>query len=327
MTKEKQESLLVTKRSEFISDIIIECKAPVYNTFMSFWKQIYTSKDIPQRYWLEKFQLKLKDSTTIEHNTLLEYVQRSTRKNLLHSLYEAYLLTGELYHNEKPLIREDIEILLSFLKDVLVKTARDIWYSPFIFFQITHKKDKMDEAKHSFDKIYVNAVKYTLRQQTNEMIITQRSYMQKHVDKLELNEQPNQVPEPNNEIQSLSDDTISEFSSESEDVIAHDTAEKHQTKEVELNSQAVQPKIFTEKYILDDNLTLKPETLSRSSSFKAIISDEDSDEDLFIPRKPTVKEEEAIIKPEKHKYHKHHVSAYYKGNPMLTRRLQNKITR
>lgn len=202
-------------RREYILNLFQYIR-PVVNKFLfDLWETIYTDTNIPQRYWLEKFQLSLKSTLQIEPNTIKAALKQHT-EDLASTLYKTYILTGYAYYDEAPQVKESVELLVNFVKDVVVSTAREVWYVPYYFYFTTHDKIKAPEGRHEIDKMIKNNIKLTLKQQVSEMIMAQRAVVEKYKDHIDdpANEGTQEEFEDDAESVALTDETTSEISSE-----------------------------------------------------------------------------------------------------------------
>lgn len=337
-------------RRECILELFQSLRPVVNKQLLGIWEDVYTSKEIPQRYWLEKFQLALKTTTHIQSCELRQNISHASE--LSTTLHKAYVLTGDVYHGEAPQVKASIELLVDFCKEVIVSTARQLWYVPYLVYYITHDKEKAAEGRQELDALIKASIKTTLKQQTGEIILAQRAVVEKYKDhvKEEESEENNENEKEENEkrenesdVESddLSDETFSTMSSSVTNKSRH--SEVEQSPPHHLHTYSHQPSIIhspsqspprSPKYVIgnDLKLTLSPPpsppyssrrapsvTSSSTSSLKALPADGDNINDIYIPRKSNPASLDIPVPPKTKSKAKEllYNMNWYRGNPKL----------
>jgi hypothetical protein len=307
-------------RRECILELFQSLRPVVNKRIYSIWESIYTSKEIPQRYWLEKFQLSLKTTLQIQSCDLCQNI--SHVQELATTLHKAYILTGEVYHEEAPQVNESIDLLLDFTKEVIVSTARQLWYAPYLVYFVTHDKSKAAAGRQEMDALIKASIKTTLKQQTSEMILAQRAVVEKYKDHVKYE------PEIESEERASSSSELSDESYSDIDSSVTDKSEKlthHSPPLTPPSSPPQSPPRSPPKYVLGDDLKLSisplqspkrpPSIASSASSLKALPTDGDDINNIYIPRKsnPASLDIPLMKKPKSHLYK----MSWYRGNPKL----------
>jgi hypothetical protein len=320
-------------RRECILELFQNLRPVVSKRLLDIWESIHTSKEIPQRYWLKKFQLALKNTLQIEPKELRQGI--SHVQELAATLYKAYVLTGEVYHEEAPQVKESVELLLDFTKEVIVSTARQLWYSPYLTFFITHEKSKAAEGRSKLDSLIKECIKTTLKQQTGEMIVAQRAVVEKyknHVGDVEDEESSEDVDSLTDESYSTMDSSVTDKSESRPPRSQPPKSPKHIVDD-DLKQLIPYSPPKSPKYIVGEDLKLSisghssprrsPSSIASSAtsrhSLKALPTEDDDINDIYIPRKsnpaslsiPLMNKNK--FKAKEHLYN----MSWYRGNPKL----------
>lgn len=275
-----------TKRIEYIADVMSGCKDVLYMMLMRIWIDVYTNKEIPQRLWLQEFQLALKQTVTFSHADFEASIHKHMRpKDTLKSLYNALVSTGHIFHNTTLFIRKDLSLLVHFIRDSLVYVARQLWYKPFYPYHISHKRHKHKEAKEAFDKLISESISFTIRQQANEICIAQENLKSKRKNMLDMDN---------------SNDDKSDISSDDSITDTYTGSSSTEDSSLSTIDSEVDKKERCNKSILLDQQTRCPSfeldpitstmtpvmSISRASSCtsKPLLNVCDDVEDLFVPR-------------------------------------------
>jgi len=166
MTKYEVEIL---KRNEHIGDVIMQLKNPITNMVMDLWTKVYKDENIPKTKWLSQFQLSLKTIKSLDDDSILAYLTH--KKRLLTSLHSALMLTAYIHHNEaSPNIVKDGLLVVKFTRDSALLTARELWTKPYLVYNITHKKNQVQNAKDDLERIIALAIKYEIRELVDNII-------------------------------------------------------------------------------------------------------------------------------------------------------------
>lgn len=177
------------KRSEYIADIVTDTKPVIVGILMGLWEDIHKNSSIPKRHWLQKFQLALKNIATYDDDKLFKYLHQNggKRRYLLDNLYEVYVLTAMIYHDDMTLrLKKDNGLVATFLRQTALQSARELWYKPETMFNITHKKELVVEARDVLEKTVIGAIKFTLRSQVKELIATQEDIIEKQTPYIDV---------------------------------------------------------------------------------------------------------------------------------------------
>lgn len=335
-------------RREYILNLFQHIR-PVVNKFLfELWESVYTDSSIPQRYWLEKFQLSLKSTLQID-SSLIKVALKHYEEDLASILHKTYVLTGESYYDEAPQVKESVELLLNFIKEVLVNTAREIWYVPYYFYFMTHDKIKAPEGRHELDKIIKNSIKITLKKQVGEMIVAQRAVVEKykeHIEGVKVEEEgeeddlgSNDDAEIDSDASGTSEDISDESSSEIASEVTIDKASEHHTEDFASHSRPHSPSHSrsnspprSPKYVVGSDLKLdlipqtKPPSIASSASsmvsLKALPTDGDDIQDIYIPRKSNPTSLDIpLVKKKTAREHLYNNMTWYRANPKLYQHL------
>ena len=308
----------ITKRNECMSDLVTDGRELVFIVLLNIWKQVYEDKKIPERHWLPKFQTSLKTTTQYTDTQLEEFVSKhlKRRKYVLDCLHHVYTLTARIEHDMDALmIKKDEALLVDFVRQALVQSARALWYKPYLMYYYTHKKDKLKGAKDEMDKMFKTSLKYVARQLTSEMVMAQEALVekQKHLmlytsqqaqqttptqpAPIDNNAPTHPASRPLSEYADDSDTSSSYLSSSSEEDDATDveslhsqksrTSRKSHTSRVSRDNMSIKSAPASPKpsYGLDPTTNaLTPISRAASVASKAILSESDDSNELFIPR-------------------------------------------
>jgi hypothetical protein len=279
----------------------------------------------------------LKSTLQIETSTI-KAALKNQEEDLASTLYKTYVLTGNAYYEEAPQVKESVELLLNFIKDVIVSSAREVWYVPYLYYFTTHDKNKAAEGRHELDKIIKNSMKIVLKQQVGEMIMAQRAVVEKYKEHIDTGEDAEKVSEvtyeSSSEISSQATDKESDYQSSST------RSHPHSPHHTPLQSTPQSPARSTPnspKYVVGSDLKLDlnyspskapsiaASSLSSVTSLKAIPKDDDDIHDLFIPRKSNPTSIDIpLIKKKTSKEHLYNNMSWYRGNPKLYQYLMAK---
>ena len=288
----------VTKRNECLADVINDCREVVFLVLLGIWKQVYEDRKIPERHWLPKLQGALKTTTQYTDSQLEEHISKhmKRRKYILDCLHNVYVLTGKLDHDlDNLMIKKDDALLVNFIRNSLVQSARALWYKPYLMYYYTHKKDKLKSAKDEMDKMFKTSLKYVARQQTSEMVMAQEALVEKQKHLLVAASPDDAHQQAPLTLEALSrqhsshytDDTSSSsyLSSSDDDSSVTDLHSSVPGSPPRSVKSAPASPIIRHSYELDPaSNALTPISRAASVASKAILSESDDSNELFIPR-------------------------------------------
>lgn len=216
MTHQDQLSISNSKRIELVNDLVFDLKPIIFGVLLKLWKSVYENRKITKRHWLQQFQLSLKGILDIDEDEWTEILHDNgtKRKYMLDVLHDVYQLTAEVYHGCSQLrLKKETPLVISYVKQCTLQSAREVWQKPEVMFHITHRKDLVSDARTLVDKDIEAAIKFVIKQQVKELIAAQESIIESQSHHIDL---PKHFPQ-----QLMSSDAIS-LGNESDDTITDD---------------------------------------------------------------------------------------------------------
>jgi hypothetical protein len=161
-------NLLITKRSEYISETIASSK----DVFLHGIRSVYEDAKIvnrAKRFMLRDFQHQLKKvSTWTDDKTNSEIEKFGSKIEYIRKMvFNVYTCNLKIFMHEKQ--REKVNVttlddfvILPFIKACYLQIARDVWRKPYLLYEDV---DKIEYIKNSrdFEKVVIQCIKTTLR--------------------------------------------------------------------------------------------------------------------------------------------------------------------
>ncbi len=165
-----------SRRLELVHDLVIKCKEVVRAILQQLWTRTSSDKAIPKTRWLQEFQLSLKSIRDFSDDLIEQYIdQHVRRKRTTHHLYAALQATAHAFHRKKlSNLREDPSILVHFVRECALETARAVWYKPYLFFNMSFQKHLVVQAVEEYEAMVVKAIEHVVRQFTDELVLAEQ---------------------------------------------------------------------------------------------------------------------------------------------------------
>lgn len=165
-----------SRRLELVHDLVIKCREVVRAILQQLWSRTSSNKAIPKTRWLQEFQLSLKSIRDFSDDVIEQYIdQHMRRKRTTHHLYAVLQATAHAFHRKKlSNLRDDPSILIHFVRECALETARGVWYKPYLFFNMSFQKHLVVQAVEEFDALVVKGIEHVVRQFTDELVLAEQ---------------------------------------------------------------------------------------------------------------------------------------------------------